>query len=167
MFKIRLRASRLTLKRGFTEACHERVRTQLKQAAKEFVKEAIKHIPIDTGQAMGTILPLGRFLNISVSTSGNKPLKNKNPETGANGQNKLIFKFESLKTGEKFEIDVQLLYFFINDFFGHPSGKYEPWYAIDAGWTAFRQYLAETAKDRYPKLKDFIEYHTQRIEFNG
>ena len=158
MFKVKLSAPRYKLKNGWTENVHERVRVQLRQAAREFVATAIQDIPLDTGQARGTFLPLARFLNASVPTSGGNPTSSKNPSTGAGDENKLIFKFTTMATGETFEINPQLLYFIVNDIFGHPSGKHAPWKSIEHGWKAFMKYIKDVAPQRYPKIGQYITF---------
>lgn len=163
MISIKMTAKKGVLRQGWSTAVHEYLATQIRQAAREFVREAVKHIPIDTGQARGTLLPLARVLRVAVDISGAKPLSNKNQETGSSTGNKLIFKFTRTKNSEGFQVDVQLLYFWINDIMGHPSGEHSPWESIEQGWEAFLLYMKEQAPKRYPKISSFIEH----VDFDG
>jgi len=157
MFKVRLKIPRYTIeKEKYMAALKAKLEVQVRQAARDFVKAAIENIPVDTGQARGTFLPLARALNISIPIDGNG-VKGKNQTTGASEQNKLIFKFETTKTLVKFEVDVQLFYFWVNDIFGHPSGAHPPWESIEEGFKAFMKYIHTTAGTRFPKLKDYLK----------
>lgn len=157
MFKVRIRIPRYTLeKEKMMAALKAKLEVQIRQAAREFVRAAIQNIPVDTGQARGTFLPLARALNVSVPIDGT-PQKGKSASTGASGDNQLIFKFETTKTLVKFEVDVQLFYFWVNDILGHPSGMHEPWQSIEEGFKAFMKYIHSTAPQRFPKLKDYLK----------
>lgn len=177
MLKIQFKAPKFMWNSGkFNSVLHAQLRVQIRQAAREFVRAAVVNIPIDTGQARGTFLPIGRFLNVSVPISGNTPLKNKNPETGADYQEgdpksnygeprKLIFTFPGNQYGEYFQIDVQLFYFWFNDFFSNKYGG--PWDSIEEGRKAFIEYMRTTAVKRLPKLKDFIEVSYSDTSYKG
>lgn len=160
MFQITVKVPNLKFMREkYTEALKERLRVQVRQGAREFLRILIEHIPVDTGEARGTLFPLGRFLNVSVPTPGANPLKNKSAFTGAGGDKQLVFHFRSTKTQEVFEIEVQLFHFWFNEFLEHnyPNGQLPtPWMGIEAATEAFLIYMRETAPVRFPKITDFI-----------
>jgi hypothetical protein len=159
VFKISFKAPKFGLRQGYTKTVKEYLRVQIRQAAREFVREAVVRVPVDTGQARGTFLPLGRFLNVSVPIPGANAKFNKSEDTGAEPQNQLLFRFTSTKTGESFEIDPQLFYFWFNDFFAHsyPNAQLPtPWGSLEAGWEAFMEYMRVVAPQRFPRIEKFI-----------
>lgn len=160
MFKLTFKAPRIKImKDAYLEALRIRLQAQLREAAKEFVAEAIQRVPMDTGQARGTFLPLSRFLGMSVEVGG-VGKKRKNSETGASEGKQLIFKFKSTARTESFEIDPQLVYFIINDFheMNYPNGQAPtPWESLETGWQAFMTYIHEVAPLRFPDIGAFIE----------
>ncbi len=158
MFKVTWKAPKFSLRYGYTDTLRKNLQRQLRQAARDFIMEAIVRVPVDSGQARGTFLPLAKFLNTSVPISGNTPLPNKNPDTGSYGDRQLLFEFISYKQGEGFKLNIQLFYFWFNDFFSHayPLGAPTPWGSIEAGWDAFTKYLADVAPERYPQINKFI-----------
>lgn len=171
MFKVRFRAPKYTVdKEGLSRWIREKVNVQIRQAAREFVKEAIVKIPVDTGQARGTFLPLGRMLGVSVDILGAKSKPGKNEDTGSSANNKLIFRFRDTKTQQGFEIDPQLFYFWFNDFFSHHYENAQlptPWESLQTGWDAFITYMKEVAPERLPKLRQFIKVEMVDYGYKG
>lgn len=164
MFKIKLIAQLPQLRQGYSDTCRRYVMQQLRQAAREFVREAIVNIPVETGQARGTFLPLGRFLNVSVDISDANPLANKNEYTGSMSDKKLVFKFSDTAKGASFEVAPQLLYFIYNDLFAHnyPNEQIPtPWESIQKGWDAFEEYTHNVAPIKFPRITTFIEKVTK------
>lgn len=144
----------------FNQTLRTKLTVQVRQAAREFVRAAIVKVPIDTGEAIGTFLPIGRFLNVSIPILNNHPTEKKNPETGSSEEKRLLFTFSSNQYGVYFEIDWQLFHFWFNEFFHHnyPNAQIEtPWHSMEAGRDAFLEYMRTVAVERLPKLKDFIE----------
>lgn len=169
MFKFQFKAPKFIWNHDkFTRTLRHNLQVQVRNAAREFVVAAVEKIPIDTGQARGTFLPLGRFLNISVPISGNSPKQNKSPQTGAELDKQIIFSFPSNQYGEYFQIDWQLFYFWFNDFFEHQYLKSNtPWESIEAGRLAFIDYMRNVAPAKLPRLKDFIEVSYMDASFGG
>ncbi len=156
MFKVQVKISKFSFDTvKFNKTLRERLNVQVRNAAREFVRAAIVNIPVDTGEARGTFLPLGRFLNIAVPINGD-PEPDKNPTTGAGPDKQLLFTFPSNQYGVYFQIDWQLFHFWFNEFFETRSNHYKPWDSIEAGREAFLEYMRTVAPLRLPKLKDFI-----------
>jgi hypothetical protein len=154
----------------FNEALRTAVSTQVRQAARAFVRKAVVKVPVDTGQARGTFLPLGRFLRVSVPIGGASPKANKSSNTGSSGTNQLLFRFTTEKNGVYFEIEPQLFYFWFNDFFAHnyPNGQLPtPWQSLESGKKAFLDYMQNVAPTKLPKLKDFVIMSFFDLNANG
>lgn len=168
MFKIQFKAPKLLFdQKRFSRTLRDTLQAQLRNAAREFVRAAIVRIPIDTGEARGTFLPIGRFLHISVPISGAEPTVKKSEFTGESPEKRLIFQFSSNQYGEYFEIDWQLFHFWFNDFFQHSyinGQEPTPWGSIEAGKDAFLLYMKNEAPKRLPKIKDFILTSMLEIE---
>lgn len=156
MIKLKLTMTAPKFEAGkYTLALERELFVQMKQAARAFLEAAIVHVPIDTGQARGTFLPLGRFLNRVVPIEGNTPKPNKNPETGASNKNKQVFQFVADAKGQYFEIDSKLFYFWFNDFYTNEL-RGTPWKSLEEGRKAFLLYMKNVAPSRLPRLKHFI-----------
>lgn len=141
----------------FTIALRADLQTQLRQAARAFLRAVIKRVPVDTGEARGTLLPLGRFLNISVPIPNAKPIPNKDAGTGEM-ENPLIFEFESTEEGEFFKAQLQLFHYWWNDFFSQHYTNAQidpPWHSIDDGVDAFMAYIKTEGVRKLPRIKNF------------
>ncbi len=144
---------------AYSRSLYTSLNVQVRNAAREFLREMVQHIPVDTGQARGTLFPLGRFLNVAVPTNGADPTRTKSPSTGSQSQNMLLFDFPESEDGVYFEIQIQLFYFWFNEFFQHnyPNAQLDtPWESIEAGKKAFISFMKKEAPKRMPKVKDFI-----------
>ena len=154
----------------FSRTLRKELSTQTRQAARAFLRRTIVKIPVDTGQARGTFLPLGRFLRVAVPIGGAQPEANKSASTGSSGEKQMLFQFSLDNQGSYFEIEPQLFYFWWNDFFAHhyPKGQLPtPWESLEAGKDAFIDYMRNVAPSRLPKLKDFIVTSFFDITANG
>lgn len=154
----------------FNRALLASLSTQARQAARAFVRAAVVRVPVDTGQARGTFLPLGRFLRISVPIGGAQTKPNKSPATGSMGDRQMLFRFETQERGVFFEIEPQLFYYWWNDFFAHnyPGGQLPtPWQSLEEGKKAFVTYMKTIAPTKLPKLKDFVIMSFFDLNANG
>lgn len=146
---------------------------QVKNAAREFLRTVITKVPIYSGEARGTLQPLGRFLRVPVPTTGVPAALRKSPgHDAASGALQSSFEFD-LKDGFKprFKFDVTLAHFITNEYHtGLPEQKYlkwpTPWGAIAAGRASFKRYLDLTLKRSVPHVKDFTVYTWERTQ-NG
>ncbi len=167
-FKIEISYPVVKFKRHeFTVALRAEMQTQLRQAARAFLRAVIKRVPVDTGEARGTLLPLGRFLNVHVPIDPKSFRQNKDAGTGEM-DNPLIFDFESTEKGEYFTAQLQLFHYWWNDFFTQSYVNPQidpPWHSIDDGVAAFMDYLKTFGLQRLPRLKDFT--FVSEIKVNG
>lgn len=144
-------------RREYTTFMRAEVQTQLRQAAREFLRAVIKRVPVDTGEARGTLLPLGRFLNVKVPIDPKSSKPNKDAGTGEMNH-PLIFDFETTATGEYFTAQIQLFHYWWNDFFTQTYSNPQvepPWHSIDDGVDAFMNYIKTEGFKRLPALKQF------------
>lgn len=166
MFKVSFSVPQFILNpQKFHKTLRNNLQIRIRQAARAFVKAAIVKIPVDTGEARGTFLPLGRFLNVAVPIGG-EPRRGKSAQTGSSPNKQLLFTFGSEELGEYFEIDWQLFHFWFNDFFTHhyPKGQLPtPWGSIEAGKQAFMEYMKTEAPRLMPRLNEFIEVRRFKV----
>lgn len=171
MFEIVILAPEFTFdEKRFLKTYREMAAIQTKQAARAFLRAVVQRVPVDTGQARGTLLPLGRFLRVAVPISSTNERENKNPETGAQGDKQLLFRFPSYSTGEFFEIEPQLFYYWWNDFYSHNypnSPNPTPWRSIEEGVEAFLLYMRTTAIERMKSqpMLDFFDVQYKNLKW--
>lgn len=172
MINIKLQLVKVRLDAGaYTDALKKKLQIQMRQAAREFVLAAIVKVPIDTGQARGTFLPLGRFLKVTIPISGAQPTglggaTEKSQRTGAGLLRQKLFQFESETGAEIFEIDPQLFYFWFNDMEANGFAG-TPWKSLEEGKKAFLRYMRDVAPKRLPRIKDFVKFTKETREFGG
>jgi hypothetical protein len=157
--------------KAFSKTAIETLDTQMRNAAREFLRAAIPRVPIDTGMAVGSFLNIGRFLRIAVPigpgpysrkhpnwktpqtythTDGTKMPKT--PESGANLSTDPAQAFR--REGEKVSFDFRsdVYHYMLNDI----GLKYGPWHSFSAGRAAFEEYTREILPGKLPKVYEFI-----------
>lgn len=161
VFRGRLSFPKLDVKK-YTQALETQVETQMRQAAREWLRAVIPKVPIWTGTSQGTLQPLGRFLRFAIPITPVVNRPGKGPEVGANQSG---FKFERRGHRFVFKFDTSVEYFIRNNFYNlNPPFHLKtpgPYGAFEAGEAAFKRYLKEIAPKRIPKIKDFIRVKTQ------
>jgi len=151
--KLELRGAR------FNEAFTKALEVQMRQASREFLRAVIVRVPVYTGMARGSLVPLGRFLRVAVPINpdpGAKKHPNKNPAAGAAASS---FKFTNEGGfNPRLRLDIGVLHFELNEFrpstlpLRHPT----PWHSFEAGREAFKAYLRENLTKKVPRVKKFI-----------
>lgn len=148
----------------YTRALQEEVRVQVRQAAKQWLLAAGKKIPIETGEARGTLLPLARFLRVtaSVPIDGAEPVsyrgQTKGPSSGSSSEKQLVFDFLSNRQGEFFTISIQLFHYWWNEFYEHnyPNQQVDtPWMSLADGGEAFITYIETEGIRKVPRIEAF------------
>ncbi len=154
-------------RREYTDWLRSEVQQQIRVAARAFLRAVIKRVPVDTGEARGTLLPLGRFLNVHVPIDPKRQQNNKDAGTGEI-EHPLIFDFESTDKGEYFTAQLQLFHYWWNDFFtqNYVNPQIDPpWHSIDDGVDAFMEYIKTEGIRKLPQLKDFL--FVSEVKVNG
>ena len=119
----------------------------LREAAREFVRAVLIEIPVQTGEAAGSLIPIGRLLRVAIPITPTRFQSGKNPSTGAAKSNyKLIAKYPKFV----FEFEAGVIHYTLNEFglgvgpYG-PDKKQPPWKTFEKGRDAFLAFL-ERAK---------------------
>lgn len=142
------------------------IKTQIKQAARAWLRAVIPRVPVFTGTARGSLQPLGRFLRVAVPISPVANRENRGPSVGRENSS-FVFHRDGpyLHT---FEWNTEVVHFIINEYNNMsgilPLKNPTPWHAIKAGETAFNKYAEDTASKSLPKLEDYIRARTLRVK---
>jgi hypothetical protein len=160
----------LKLAKGkFTKVLDRQLQVLVRLAAREWLRAVIIKVPVYTGFALGSVKNaegekgnLARFLNVAVPIvpvnkrlhfyyhPGRKRIV-KNEDTGAYFSKYAFVNFNKVY---RFRFQSDIIYYMINDFFG--SDFTGPWNSMDAGKTAFFEYLDANKVRMLPKVSDYL-----------
>lgn len=139
----------------YSQAVNVAIQSQMKEALRAFLRAALTRIPVYSGDAQRSLLPIGRFVDENIPID---------PVPGAHGHIKPpgepLFKFSNDFLHPKITFSPNLLHFKINEFYDVSSSiplKSEvPWHALEAGRRAYREYLRANLRKAVPSIKKFI-----------
>lgn len=136
----------------------------IREAARQWLRKMITHVPVETGMAMGALQPLGRFLRVAVPIrSRRKPYFSKlegassDPVSGAARSTFVIKdKFSSLQgMVYSFEWSTEVLHYYLRQFYQGRALSGEE--AILEAEQAFTNHVVSTIQRRVPQsLQEFI-----------
>lgn len=132
----------------------------MRQAARIYLREAIKHIPVWTGEAMGSLAPIARELHVHIPQTKDADA----PVNGFSLGESQAYTSEPFIQQENwkfsFTIGSSVPHFNINEF--HNVAKYgillrnpTPWKAFTYGAEAAGVYLDEMGPKIFPNFADF------------
>lgn len=153
----------------YTQALQDACEVQLRQAAREWLRAVIPHVPVWTGTARGSLQPLGRFLNVAIPIVPSAPPKAMRFNRGASyGASQGHFKFSRRDKRFIFHYSSDVKHFLENEFYHAPNPPYHlrnetPWNAFVYGKAAFDAYMKGTLPKRIPKIADYIRFESRRI----
>lgn len=156
-------ADKLTLNvDAFKRDLSAQAEVQMKEAAKAFIREAASKVPVRTGFARGSLIPLaeasGAELLFTVFDAARTEFYQgipKSPETGA------LFgtPADQIFTREGniffFNYESRVIYYALQDVFRGRSPT-SPWGSFEAGSEAFLAYMATTGIRNLPSLFNYI-----------
>jgi hypothetical protein len=136
-----------------------------RNAARAWLKAVLVKVPVWTGEARGSLRPLGAFLRVAVPISPSSSkwaqramLEGHTAEAGA-AQGSFEFKTET-KLRIVFEARTEVIHYLINEFHNvnPPIHLIEPapWLSHVAGKKAYLEYLEENLKNKIPNLKSYF-----------
>jgi len=157
MFEAKIKLIKID-RRGYTEALGKAVDVQIRQAARAWLREVMIHIPVYSGMAKGSLLPLGRFLNVAIPI---QPVAKRKYGDVAAGDALGSFKFERDDNFVwTFSFSTEVPHFLINEFnvgLGSPPLRHPtPWNSFAAGKVAWTQYLTTELSRKIPKISEWI-----------
>lgn len=133
----------------------------LRQATRVWLKTIITRVPVLTGTAMGTLQPLGRFLNVAVANIPKLKKKGRGPEVGQSLQT-FYFRYENGRY--EFYYTNEVVYFFLNNYFQMERVRSAPWHALERANVAFTIFFINEVQKRVPKIADHITYTIHNVE---
>jgi len=142
------------VKGKLTKKIEEALAVGMRNAAREFVRAVLINIPVQTGEAAGALIPLGRMLRVAIPIRPTRSQAGKNPSTGAE---KSSYKFVSKYPKFTFEFEAGVIHYTLNEFglgvgpYG-PDKKQPPWNTFGAGKAAFLAYLERNKLLSDPKI---------------
>lgn len=153
-----------------------KMKRQNQLAAGEWLRAVLTRVPVRTGMAQGSLLPLGRFLSISHAGEMFEITPIQEPDRIAQGEalsDDPKSMFVSNGKGEfLFIFDINVFHYTLNEFF--PMGPYvnpadpniqPPWNSMVAGRDAYLNYIQENVPTSVPRVAEFL--YATRINSNG
>lgn len=173
--KIKIKLVYLKLNQGaFTKALTESLEVQNRQAARAWLKAVLTKVPVWTGEARGSLRPLGQFLRvaipispISASREAKRAISEGHTAEAGEAQGHFQFKNEG---GKRFVFifNTDVAHYLINEFYNvkPPINLIQPapWFSFRAGKIAYKQYLSDNLKQKIPKIKSFLTSEVRYIE---
>lgn len=149
---------------GYKKTYDEAMKVQLRQAARAWLRAVVPKVPVYTGMARGSLVPLGRLLRVAIPISINPKAKRRITAKYSREAGEALgaFNFEDGKNGVyTFTVDTQVLHFYLNDTFDIKAKIPQlihdtPWDAFKSGEAAFRTYVETVLPGRLPRIADFV-----------
>jgi hypothetical protein len=160
--KIKLKVMKLSDGK-YTETFNTALETQIRQAARAWLRTVITRVPVYSGMARGSLIPLGQYLRVAIPIHPTESSKRHGYKKDriSEGEAKGGFDFSKTKTLFKFHFSTDVAHYQFNEFNDpRPIIKLQhepiPWHSMEAGRESFDQYLAENLPDKIPKLSKYI-----------
>ena len=172
--KVKIKLVYLKLNKGaFTKTLTEAIEVQSRQAARAWLKAVLTKVPTWTGEARGSLKPLGQFLRVAVpiTPSPSKWARRAIAEghTAESGEAQGHFQFKN-EGGTRFVFifKTDVVHYLINEFYNvkPPINLIDPapWFSLRAGKKAYTEYLNTNLKQKIPKIKSFLTSEIRYIE---
>lgn len=124
------------------------------EALRAALVEIVKRIPVYTGEARGTLRPIGRFVGEQIPIA---PIAKRKGHTPATGEKQASCELSN-ETGlnPTVRIDVELFHVRWNEANESPVSKSAPWHAFEAGRKAYIDYVGKNLKQRLPDITKYL-----------
>jgi hypothetical protein len=161
--KAKLSLKSLKVSGRFTKTLEDVLETQIRQAARAWLREVITHVPVYTGMARGSLIPLGQFLRVAIPINRNPSADEHGYSWRSQAQGISLghFSFTRTKTTIQFHFSTSVPHFIINELFDVSDTIHliepTPWHSFEFGKDAFFNYLNSNLPQKLPKLSKYIE----------
>lgn len=159
MFKVDVKILKFD-KKGYTEALGKAVEVQVRQAAREWLRAVIIEVPVYSGQAASSLVPLSQYLRIAIDTSPTENARERKLDGRSLGRSQGHYSFDHTDTIYTFSFSTEVPHYLINEFntgLGQPPLIHPtPWKSMTYGKIAFQNYLKSNLKDKIPKISKYI-----------
>lgn len=161
------------LKEKALKSIREKVRTQIRQAARAFLRAAMIRVPVQSGMAKGSFIPLATLLKVAlpINPTIRRPAKYlggdlKSPELGASlatNPNEIF-----VEAGDTFTFNYSNdVYHYLLNELTNGGSKTAPWLSFETGEAAFDEYIEKNFEDKLPNLLNFMKITTIKSGPNG
>ena len=140
-----------TLRMLSTNAIDNALQEILRTAARVYVLEAYKHIRVDTGMSMGTLVPLAHAVGASMETI--TPKRSTPEKNAGRGANQSYVNFYQTGNTHTFEWSTSVFQYYLNERFPLRSNNGSPWKSLKHGSLKVKQYLRSTRPEIARALK--------------
>ena len=149
-------------KRGFMASVKTAARQIRDEALEEFFRTVLSELPVWSGAAKATLIPLGRLLKISfdISPKVKPPFDNPNEHGIAAGKRKGKAKKINASWEYGFVFEHSLFHYWLNEnFLMHygPDKKPTPWETMKKGSERYRDFIDKNSSTILPKVWEFLE----------
>jgi hypothetical protein len=141
------------------------VTSLMHKAAREFVETAVKNIPVDTGMAVGAMIPLGRFVGATTQVAPKRPyrLETDYVRTHELGQVKSMFAFKSVNFIYEFVWRSWVFHHWLNEQFSIKTVSSSPWHSIPLGLASALSYIRENFHEVLPNVSTSLNWRKHRL----
>lgn len=162
-FRANLNAFRFD-KEKYLKQFESKMAVQNRNAARAWLRAALPHIPVRTGMAKASLIPLARFLNVGILV---QPVDFPSRVfEGVASSDEPSSMFESNGKGEfLFQFTINVLHYLLNEFAVYGMGPYlnpidptiqPPWESMEAGRLAYIAYVQSEVTRNVPRIREFI-----------
>lgn len=146
---------------GYKAKFDEQMKEVYKDALRAFLDAVVAHVPIETGMAVGALLPLADFLGEQIAIFPTVARKGRSPEEGAKHSLFEVVEWRFPKYHVKLNVEVVNGWLWDNNasLFNARIGRSVtagPWRSIEYGRDAFREYLRAHVKFAFPEVNKFM-----------
>jgi len=155
----------------YSQHMDNHLQQKIRQAAREFIRATFPLVPVWSGMARASLLPLANILHVYMPISPVIDVPNRVLEGVALA---ITDYFQKTKFGYIFKVGTNVKHYNINEQmnvnpFGFHLKHPGPWNSFDAGEAAAKKYLKENLSKNCPKVFDFIKVksiikHTPKLE---
>lgn len=155
----------------YTKTLDKTMNVQMRQAARAWLRAVIVNVPVWTGMSRGSYMPLGAFLRVKIpivpSTSPHAQSAIRQGRTAQAGADASDFKFDKNGTKYRFEFDMGVPSYAINEYFNvkPPINLITPgpWHSFRAGEQAWEDYVRNEMPKRFPRVEQVIIQKKRRL----
>jgi hypothetical protein len=170
VFTVKVKLIYIKLNKGeFNKTLIKNLEKLNREAARAWLKAVITRVPVWSGEARGSLRPLGQFLKeaipINPSSSPGALRAMAAGHTAAAGEAQGSFEFK-IEGGRRvvFIFNTQVVHYLINEYYPAPEPNNliteTPWYSFRAGRIAYDQYITQNLKTSIPRIKSYITRET-------
>jgi hypothetical protein len=153
-FKSGLKGIRVNTK-GYTKALDAQMKLQMHEAARAWLVGTASQVPVWSGMAKGSLLPLARFLKVNFPIN---PITTSRIDAGASLG---WFYFNTANFEYTFSFTTEVPNYLINEFNANalPSLRHPtPWLSMQAGADAWNNYMDTNLFNKVPQITRYVSF---------